>query len=208
MKKFIIVTLVAFVVMLFAVAIVGSMKTGRSLDECFFGACCGVLYITGIALGFTYKEICVIINIYAQSGICLLSALWVAWAAIQRFLSHKTTGNGLLMAAGFVYGSVYIVGFLCLCQHYAMPMDEAFDLCYHELLQLAKDYHISYNNVNYTIFILLFLVITIGNMVIVKLINGIKKKDTICKGYVNKNLYCKVEDDGDGGRRDRYRWHS
>ena len=69
MKKFIIVTLVAFVVMLFAIAVVGSVMTGRSLDECFFGACCGVLYVTGTVLGFTYKEICVIINIYAQSGL-------------------------------------------------------------------------------------------------------------------------------------------
>ena len=43
MKKFIIVTLVAFVVMLLAVAVVGSVMTGRSLDECFFGVCCGVL---------------------------------------------------------------------------------------------------------------------------------------------------------------------
>lgn len=170
MKKFIIVTLVAFVVMLLAVAVVGSVMTGRSLDECFFGACCGVLYVTGMALGFTYKEICVIINIYAQSGLCLLSALWVTWASMQRFFSHKTTGNGLLMAAGVVYGLAYIGGFLRLCQHYAMPMNQAFDLCYQELIQLSKDYHISYNNVNYIIFILLFLVITIGNLLIVRLL--------------------------------------
>ena len=184
MKKFIIVTLVAFVVMLFAIAVVGSVMTGRSLDECFFGACCGVLYVTGTVLGFTYKEICVIINIYAQSGLCLLSALWVAWAAIQRFLNHKTTGNGLLMATGIIYGSAYIGGFLWVCQHYAMPMNQAFDLCYQELIQLSKDYHISYNNVNYIIFILLFLLITIGNMVIVKLLKNSVRKERLCNGGV------------------------
>ena len=184
MKKFIIVTLVAFVVMLLAVAVVGSMITGRSLDECFFGACCGVLYVTGMALGFTYKEICVIINIYAQSGLCLLSALWVTWAAIKRFYHQKTELNGLLMAAGVVYGLTYTVGFLRLCQHYAMPMNLAFDLCYQELIQLSKDYHISYNNVNYIIFILLFLVMTIGNMLIVKLLKNSVRKERLCNGGV------------------------
>jgi hypothetical protein len=184
MKKFIVAALVAFVVMLFVVAIVGSMKTGRSLDECFFGACCGVLYVTGIALGFTYKEICVIINIYAQSGLCLLSALWVTWAAIKQFYHQKTELNGLLMAAGVVYGLAYIGGFLWVCQHYAMPMNQAFDLCYQELLQLSKDYHTTYNNVNYIIFILLFLLITIGNMVIVKLLKNSVRKEILCNGGV------------------------
>ena len=184
MKKFIVAALVAFVVMLFVVAIVGSMKTGRSLDECFFGACCGVLYVTGIALGFTYKEICVIINIYAQSGLCLLSALWVTWAAMQRFLNRKTIGNGLLMATGIIYGSAYIGGFLWVCQHYAMPMNQAFDLCDQELIQLSKDYHISYNNVNYIIFIVLFLLITIGNLLIVKLLKNSVRRERLCNGSV------------------------
>jgi hypothetical protein len=184
MKKFIIVTLVASVVMLFAIAVVGSVMTGRSLDECFFGVCCGVLYVTGTALGFTYKEICVIINIYAQSGLCLLSALWVTWAAIKRFLSRKTTGNGLLVVTGVIYGSAYAIGFLWVCQHYAMPMNQAFDLCYQELIQLSKDYHISYNNVNYIIFILLFLLITIGNLLIVKLLKNSVRKERLCNGGV------------------------
>ena len=74
------------------------------------------------------------------------------------------------MATGIIYASVYIGGFMRLCQHYAMPMNDAFDLCYSELIQLAKDCHTTYNNVNYVIFILLFLVITIGNILLVKLL--------------------------------------
>lgn len=114
--------------MLLVVAIIGSIITGRGLDECFFGACCGVLYIIGRFLGFTYKEICVIVNIYMEAGLCLLSALWVTWTAISSFAHRKTTGNGLLMAASITYGSAYIGGFMWLCQHYAMPMNDAFDL--------------------------------------------------------------------------------
>ena len=53
-----------------------------------------------------------------------------------------------------------------------MPMNDAFDLCYRELIQLAIDYHTTYNNVNYAIFILLFLVIIIGNTLLVKLLDS------------------------------------
>lgn len=171
MKKFIIKTLIIIIAILLVVAIIGSIITGRSLDDCFFEACCGILYWTGRFLGFTYKEICVIVNIYMEAGLCLLSALWVTWATIKCFTHQKTLGNGLLMAAGGFYGKVCIGGFMWLCQHYAMPMNDAFDLCYHELIQLAKDCHTTYNNVNYAIFILLFLVITIGNILLVKLLD-------------------------------------
>ena len=170
MKKLIIISLGIFIATLLVVAIVWSTTTGRSLDDCFFGACCGILYLTGRFLGFTYKEICVIVNIYMEAGLCLLSALWVTWTAIKGFVHRKTIGNGLLMATGIIYSIVYVGGFMWLCQHYAMPLNDAFDLCYHELIQLAKDYHTTYNNVNYVIFILLFLVIIIGNTLLVKLL--------------------------------------
>ena len=170
MKKFIIIALAIIIALLLVAAIIGSIITGRSLDDCFFGACCGILYLTGRFLGFTYKEICVIVNIYMEAGLCLLSALWVTWATIKCFTHRKTIGNGLIMTAGGFYGIVYIGGFMWLCQHYAMPMNDAFDLCYNELIQLAKNYNTTYNYVNYVIFILLFLVITIGNILLVKLL--------------------------------------
>ena len=173
MKRFIILSLGVFIATLLVVAIIGSITTGRSLDECFFGACCGILYITGRCLGFTYKEICVIVNIFLEAGLCLLSALWVTWTAIKSFIHRKTLASGLLMATGIVYGLTFIGGFLWICHHYAMPMNDAFDLCYRELIQLAIDYHTTYNNVNYAIFILLFLAITIGNTLLVKLLDGI-----------------------------------
>ena len=170
MKKFIIIALAIIIALLLVAAIIGSIITGRSLDDCFFGACCGILYLTGRFLGFTYKEICVIVNIYMEAGLCLLSALWVTWATIKCFTHRKTIGNGLIMTAGGFYGIVYIGGFMWLCQHYAMPMNDAFDLCYNELKKKKKNYNTTYNYVNYVIFILLFLVITIGNILLVKLI--------------------------------------
>lgn len=175
MKKYILIALGLFVTMLLVLAVIDSIMTSRSLDECFFEVCCGLIYVVGLAFGFTYKQICVIVNIYLEAGLCLLSALWVTWTSIKRFVHEKTGCNGIIMTSGIMYGLAYLVGFYLICQHYAMPMENAFDLCYRELLHLAKCYHTTYNIVNYVIFILLFLVITVLNIILVKLIG--KKRE-------------------------------
>ena len=165
--------LALLLIMLAVVAVIASQKTGRSFDECFFGACCGALYVAGMALGFSYKEICVIVNIYIEAGLCLLSGLWVTWTCISCYRSLKTRRRMILMLVGIAYGLIYVVAFVELCKHYAMPMNDAFNLCYKELIALAGKYHTTYNNVNYAIFILFFLVCTLGNIAIAKLIKKI-----------------------------------
>lgn len=152
------------VIMMIGIAI--SMATGCSINQGFFAACCGVMGAGGVAWGLTYKEICVIGNIYMEAGICLLSALWLTWATIKIFRQRGTVSRGLLMSAGIAYGMTYLLGFWMICRHYAMPLEKAFDLCYHELIVLASDWHTAYNNVNYLIFILLFLVLTLGNILV------------------------------------------
>ena len=157
----------AFVLFLLVIVLLGiaiSMATGCSFDQGFFAACCGVMGAGGVAWGLTYKEICVIGNIYMEAGLCLLSALWLTWSTIKIFRQRRTVSSGLLMSAGILYGLINLIGFWMICSHYAMPLEKAFDLCYHELIVLASDWHTTYNNVNYLIFILLFLVLTIGNI--------------------------------------------
>ena len=171
--KIVLILLALALMALLVIALIGCHVTGRSFDECFFGACCGSLYVLGIALGFTYKEICVIVNIYLEAGLCVLSALWVTWTCIHCFRSSKTWGRSLLLLAGFAYGLIYLIGFLWLCNHYAMPMNDAFDLCYRELIQLTKEYHTTYNIVNYVVFILFPLVGMLGNFAIATIIEKI-----------------------------------
>ena len=153
-----------------AVGYVVSEKTDMSLDNSFFAVCCGSMGVTGMAWGLNYKEICMIINIYLQAGICLATALWVVWRALQRLMRKPTFGSWVIMILAGLYGLVNIVAFIWLCQHYAMPMEKAFDLCYYELIYLAGKYNTTYNNVNYYIFIILFVGLTVGNMLISRLI--------------------------------------
>lgn len=168
--KIVLILLALTFITLLVIALIGSHVTGRSFDECFFGACCGSLYALGLVLGFTYKEICVIVNIYLEAALCVLSALWVTWTCINSFRSSKTWGRLTLMLAGIAYGLLYLIGFLWICNHYAMPMNDAFDLCYRELIALSKAYHTTYNNVNYVIFILFPLVGMLGNFAIATII--------------------------------------
>ena len=177
MKKWIIGATLLFPAVLLTIAIMDSIYTGRNIDDCFFGVCCGCLYGLGLIFGYSYKEICVIINIYLESGLCLLSVLWVTWITIRQFIRIRSIGSGVLMTGGIAYGVVGLLLFLWICNHYAMPMNDAFDLCYHELIQLAKEYHTTYNNVNYIIFIIFFLVCTLGNMGLAWLINRIDHRN-------------------------------
>ena len=170
-----------FALFLFAILIIGiciSLVTGVSLDQGFFAACCGVMGAVGVAWGLTYKEICVIGNIYLEAGICLLSALWLTWSTIKAYGRNRTRQHCLLMSLGLLYGMIYLFVFLLICKHYSMPMEKAFDLCYHELLMLASDWNTTYNNVNYLIFILLFLVLTVGNILAAKCLSTNSYKNT------------------------------
>ncbi|MBQ3631141.1 MAG: hypothetical protein II949_07865 [Prevotella sp.] len=168
---------------LFATLIIGiciSLVIGVSLDQGFFAACCGVMGAVGVAWGLTYKEICVIGNIYLEAGVCVLSALWLTWSTIKVYRRNRTILHSLLMSAGLLCGMFYLLVFWLICCHYAMPMEKAFDLCYHELLMLASDWNTTYNNVNYLIFIILFLVLTVGNILAAKCLscNSYKKEGT------------------------------
>ncbi len=166
---------------LFAILMIGiciSLIIGVSLDQGFFASCCGMMGAVGVAWGLTYKEICVIGNIYLEAGVCLLSALWLTWSTIKAYRRNRTKRYSLLMSAGLLYGMFYLLVFLLICSHYAMPMEKAFDLCYHELLMLASDWHTTYNYVNYLIFIILFLFLTLGNILAAKCLarNSYKKE--------------------------------
>lgn len=176
MMRFWLGLILVYLVLLVVAAVIGGVITGRSLDECFFGSCCGLLYGMGFIFGLTYKGICVIVNIYFQAFACLLSALWVTWVCIRNYIRSKMSGGMILMLIGILYGIAYIAAFIWLCSHYAMPMNDAFDLCYRELMSLAMEYHTTYYLVNYLIFIVFFLVCIIGNFILVQLL---KKLDAI-----------------------------
>lgn len=171
--------------MFFSLLIITIMATGishfsgYSFEKSFFFSCCGSLGFTGAAWGLGYKEICVIGNIYIQLTIFLASFIWLECVIWNRYSNKGDLGNTMLL----ILGSFYTLGALIfsgwVIYHYAMPLTEAYDLCLNELIALSKKFHITYNEVNYIIFIYGFLFIIILNFTMAKLLTYRKHTNEI-----------------------------
>lgn len=164
--KSIICLLLTFMGVNFLAGIGGSMITSCSFDQCFFGSCCASMGVAGLAWGFTYKEICVIGNLYMQAGIFLFTAAYIVWAACQRYRNRKSKFNLSLAISSSVYLLATIIGCCWVGYHYTLPLEASYDKCYHELVNLTHTYGLSYNNVNYLIFIVFYLAIVIVNLLL------------------------------------------
>lgn len=167
-----------FLLFVLVIACVARVMNGDtySIDQLFFAGCCASMAIPGWALGFTYKEICVIVNIYLEAGVCLLSALWLMKVLLQRCKRQPSATNTMLSVAVIGYAVVYIVAFIGIVAYYPPPLAPSFDKCYRDLMRWAGEYDSTYNYVNYIIFIAGFLVPVIGNLVIGKMLQVRKKE--------------------------------
>lgn len=148
-----------------SMGVLGSIMMGASIDKCFFSVCCAEMGAVGLAWGLTYKEICVIINIYMEASLCLLATLYLTWTTIRYCVRRKSPVSLIMAIVINAYCVVCLIGFLWICHHYAMPLPDAFDTCVIELRKLARQYHTTYNVVNYMIFIIFFLAHVVINLI-------------------------------------------
>lgn len=169
--KTVIILLVLFVGVNFMAGVVGALFFHISVDKGFFYSCCASMGISGLAWGLTYEEICVIGNIYMQLAILLGSALYVAYVSVKRYHTVHTSTNSLIMICGIIYALIYVIFSGWVISHYAMPLNDAFYLCVNELVSLAIKYHTTYSIVNYVIFIIGFLILTVGNIILAVSLN-------------------------------------
>lgn len=176
--KSIIYLLLAFIGVNILAGIGGSLITSYSFDQCFFGSCCASMGVAGFAWGLTYKEICVIGNLYMQSGIFLFTVVYLTWAIFKRYELRKSIYNRCILTGGVIYLVASFVGFCWVFYHYPLPLEASYDKCYHELVNLTHLYGFSYNNVNYLIFIIFYLAIVLANLILTGLL---QPKETKCK---------------------------
>ena len=130
-----------------------------------FSICVRFLQWLGTATGLTYKEISVIFNLWIQDAVLLLSAALPMAVAIMR----QTRGLRV-SAASWALSSVILVIYLLfsvwLIHHYSGRMDDIFDTCVNDLLNLASTFHTTYNTVNIVIFVILWLLAVGSNILI------------------------------------------
>ncbi len=134
----------------------------------FFLSCCGLMAYYAVMLGLTYKEFCVLGNIYLQALICLFAAL----APLMLCIRKKTFGCRLWSCLANLL--CHLVIFAIVAIHYWMPLERGFDLCFRELNQLAAYVGTTYIKVNIVIFVIGLLADLLWNYSIYRLVD--KKK--------------------------------
>ena len=148
---------IAFIILILGVlSIPAVFVTGCNPLVNFFMECCGIMAYFAWVLDLTYKEICVIGNIFIQAGLCLMAATAPLLLCLR---TRKSIGKTVFCA---INSTIHAVVFFAICMHYWMPLGDGFDLCYKELNQLAGFTGLSYVMVNIVIFVILF----IGDLVV------------------------------------------
>lgn len=156
-----------FVIVLIGIlSIAATMFTGMSPFTNFFVACCGIMAYFAYVLELTYKEFCVLGNIYLQAAICLIAAIAPVLVSVRTQKNKPAIAKLIVSLVNF---SIHGVLFFVICKHYWMPLDPAFDLCYKELMQLASTTGTTYIFVNLVIFVILFVGDLIFNSILYKM---------------------------------------
>ena len=106
--------------------------------EVLFDYCCQIMYALGNLLGLSYREVCVIGNIYVQG------ALLVAAAAVPVWFAFKQKSHYALRAATCVNVLCCSALVLYFCFRYAPPLAASFDRCVEDLKSLAEAWHTTY----------------------------------------------------------------
>ena len=136
--------------------------------EWLFDLCCKIMSAIGEFLGFSYKEICVIGNIYVQGGLLLLSA----WLPAIALIFHKQTSHRKKLYLAVGYGVICSILFILICVRYSFPITEGFDVCVNDLRWLARTLGTTYQVVNIYIFVIGWLIsVGLNSLVISKIIS-------------------------------------
>lgn len=129
----------------------------------FFGGCCIALDAVAYGLGLSYKEFCVMANIYLQGALLVISALFVLWMSVRRLRRNRTAKGVAAVLAASLYALAYAAGFGLLCARYHLPYDYAFDKCVNDLLNFyfpAVDYFWT----NVLVFVVIWLLLFAANV--------------------------------------------
>jgi len=165
-------TLAAAVLLLAIISIAISIMGGLSFYMVFFDLCCGIMAAGAYALGLTYKEFCVIGNIYVQGLILVLSALSIFFTMVKNVRKKQSTLRIAMLIVSAVYASLYVIGFVLICRHYAMPLEEAFNLCVQELKSFGQSFYgVGYIGANIIIFVVGWIFLLILNVLINMFLN-------------------------------------
>ena len=111
---------------------------------------CGCLYVIGLVFGLSYKEISVVICIYACPIICILCALLsILKGNIRTFFGRvRFSANTTLLI-------LYLIITDMFWKHYDSLADP-FQVCMDDLIRISKELNITYQECNIYVYCYLF----------------------------------------------------
>lgn len=149
---------------------IGTIVNGVNPLANFFIICCGIMAYFAFVFDLTYKEFCVLGNIYIQATICLLSAISPLMLSIRKGIKGHL--SMIMISFVAINAIAHIILYIIICKHYWMPMESAFNLCYRELVLCAATTGTTYIIVNLVIFVILFVVDLLYNAVLYRIVKN------------------------------------
>lgn len=122
-----------------------------------FNLCVGFLMLLGKVSGLTYMQISVVFNLWVQGIALVLSAILPAVLSLYMLCSGFSVMKLLLFCLLVVHVLIYVWAFYLMLKRYHLPFNHAFVRCVHDLRELAKYFHTTYEMVNLLIFVVAFL---------------------------------------------------
>lgn len=133
-----------------------------------FLLCAIFLLLLGKSLNLSYKQISVVINLWFQGALLVISSILPLCGCLIK-MSHRIEINLIILCLFFlIYVLIYVWAFIGMCNHYGKDMDYAFDLCVCDLKHIAQSWRMSYHAANLLIFVLIFCVIIAINIMLLQ----------------------------------------
>ena len=123
------------------------------IDKLFM-LCVHFLEWLGNTTGLNYKQISVVFNIYIQ-GVILFVSSWLPLIKVISCDWNLEREWSIFVYGGcLTYIGIYGYGLYRLCKRYSTPLEDAFDICVDDLLNLSRKWGLSYNAINILIFVI------------------------------------------------------
>lgn len=135
-----------------------------------FQFCCRVMEQAGKVLGLTYKEVCVIGNIYVQGLLWAVSSALPLVAAIKAVRERRSLSRIMAVMVSAAYTMICLLIFAGFAWHYRPPLVSAFDLCVADLHNVTRMLGATYEVVNIIFFVVFWGLAIIVNYILFRII--------------------------------------
>lgn len=142
--------------------------------QALFDLLCGLLYLVGYPLGWTYQETSIYVCIYLWPIICCVSVLPIIGQTILLLLKTHRWWSPIPVLLSLVYLLYYVFYTNIAIERYGINVPNAFNKCMVDITFIAQQTKMSYAEVSILIYVVLFLGILLINFAIFKILKRVR----------------------------------